>query len=63
MSRIFKQGDRVICVRDYYPLLENGVVYTVDILRGADLVCLKEGTHDWYADRFILATPLIEALL
>jgi hypothetical protein len=71
----FKQGDRLICIDGVADIPTNktrpltGKIYTFDkySLRASvskeSWVFVKELPSDWYARRFILATPLLEALL
>jgi hypothetical protein len=62
---LFKEGDRVICMDDSEMLhLKINVVYTVK--RVNDIYVILEELNqlsDYRADRFILATPLAEALI
>ena len=62
---MFKKGDRVLCVVGESFYLEIGNIYTVREYSyiNSDKIILEENDkYNWFETRFILATPLIEAL-
>jgi hypothetical protein len=61
----FKKGDKLICIEGHREVLLTGKVYTFDRYSPLPLtprLYIIGDTQDWYCSRFILATPLLEAL-
>jgi hypothetical protein len=61
---MFKKGDRVLCVEGFGKFPRYGSVYTVfRYVDGKKLLLEENFSYCWFDTRFILATPLIEALV
>jgi hypothetical protein len=63
----YKQGDRLICVNAVGRRgsdLEEGKVYVMEKINAVytEEIYVYELSGSWYANRFIPATPLLEAL-
>jgi hypothetical protein len=63
---VFKKGDKVLCIRGSTDDLIQGTTYT--ILRyhhedNSEKVIVQESKYSWLSSRFILLTPLTEALV
>jgi hypothetical protein len=60
--RVFKEGDKLLCIEATEPLV-LGVVYTFkrypDVFEHLNI---EENDYNWYSSRFVLATPLNLAL-
>jgi hypothetical protein len=57
-----KPGDKIICIDADEPL-EYGKIYTFKEYPSVPShVTLEENLYTWFSSRFILATPLLEAL-
>lgn len=61
---MFEIGDKVLCIDGHGNSLKLGRIYTVaTLLDKNNQINLKELQFKWFVSRFILATPLIEALI
>ena len=63
---MFKEGDKVICIRGSSSTLLQGAVYTILGYHEGnyDKVILREcARYNWFTNRFVLLTPLTEALV
>lgn len=62
---MFKKGDRVLCINGSSDDLLQGEVYTIlqPLNTEPKKVTVEENPrYNWFETRFILVTPLIEAL-
>lgn len=61
---MFNKGDRVLCIEGFDKFSRYGSVYTVLRYSDSKKLLLEENfSYCWFDTRFILATPLIEALI